>query len=223
LKRRYLIEFYSIEYKHWKRAVSADDAESESDNAGSESDDAESESDNAESESDNAESESDDAESESDNAESESDDEEGTMSLDDAAHDYPLEFLEDFARLLGLKYGKIATYKEWLENNPRQPITECGVCLEVFDSTDDADYCRAKCGQNICRTCLCNWKVECGKEVICVYCRSPWIGKWDLLQSLKKNVTACKYIVAHKMKSRTFPPQYIIQPFSFTLLTPHPG
>ncbi|TEY83166.1 hypothetical protein BOTCAL_0025g00270 [Botryotinia calthae] len=57
----------------------------------------------------------------------------------------------------------------------RRPLRDCYSCLEPIRRNEDADWCRAECGQNICHGCL----EECGRnhvgrELTCGFCRAVW-------------------------------------------------
>ncbi|KAG8527989.1 uncharacterized protein KY384_006905 [Bacidia gigantensis] len=55
---------------------------------------------------------------------------------------------------------------------------DCPICFMPF-SPDEEEivWCRAACGNNVHADCFEQWaKSQAGKEVKCVYCRTPWKG-----------------------------------------------
>ncbi|KAF7956807.1 hypothetical protein EAE96_004133 [Botrytis aclada] len=57
----------------------------------------------------------------------------------------------------------------------RKPLGDCYSCLEPINRSEDADWCRAECGQNICNGCLQEWmRNQVGRELRCGVCRSIW-------------------------------------------------
>ncbi|KAF7931802.1 uncharacterized protein EAE98_004538 [Botrytis deweyae] len=57
----------------------------------------------------------------------------------------------------------------------RKPLTDCYSCLEPIRRHEDADWCRAQCGQNICNGCLQEWmRNQVGRELRCGVCRAVW-------------------------------------------------
>ncbi|KAI9712634.1 MAG: hypothetical protein M1812_006814 [Candelaria pacifica] len=62
----------------------------------------------------------------------------------------------------------------------------CPVCfLDLEADTDEIVWCKAACGNNIHKHCFEQWAAsQRGKEVKCVYCRTPWQGDVDLGKSI---------------------------------------
>ncbi|TGO08444.1 hypothetical protein BTUL_0209g00140 [Botrytis tulipae] len=57
----------------------------------------------------------------------------------------------------------------------RKPLSDCYSCLEPIRRHEDADWCRAECGQNICNGCLQEWmRNQVGRELRCGVCRAVW-------------------------------------------------
>ncbi|THV47585.1 hypothetical protein BGAL_0301g00050 [Botrytis galanthina] len=57
----------------------------------------------------------------------------------------------------------------------RKPLSDCYSCLEPIHRHQDADWCRAECGQNICNGCLQEWmRNQVGRELRCGVCRAVW-------------------------------------------------
>ncbi|KAI5305123.1 hypothetical protein KEM56_005249 [Ascosphaera pollenicola] len=65
------------------------------------------------------------------------------------------------------------------EDGHRKPIEgECPICFMPLEpETSEVIWCKAKCGNNIHKSCFKQWaataRAEC-KHVKCVYCRTPW-------------------------------------------------
>ncbi|MDI1487209.1 MAG: hypothetical protein OHK93_006478 [Ramalina farinacea] len=55
---------------------------------------------------------------------------------------------------------------------------DCPICFTAFEpDAEEIVFCRAACGNNIHAECFEQWaKSQAGKEVRCVYCRTPWQG-----------------------------------------------
>ncbi|EEP80761.1 conserved hypothetical protein [Uncinocarpus reesii 1704] len=74
----------------------------------------------------------------------------------------------------------------------RKPIDgDCPICFMEFDAAnDEVVWCKAACGNNIHKACFQQWVAsQAGKEVRCVYCRSPWEGDKPDIQSLLETAT----------------------------------
>ncbi|TGO64825.1 hypothetical protein BCON_0005g00220 [Botryotinia convoluta] len=57
----------------------------------------------------------------------------------------------------------------------RKPLGDCYSCLEPIRRSEDAEWCRAECGQNICNGCLQEWmRNQVGRELRCGVCRAVW-------------------------------------------------
>ncbi|KAK6606293.1 stress response protein NST1 [Botrytis cinerea] len=57
----------------------------------------------------------------------------------------------------------------------RRPLGDCYSCLELIRRNEDADWCRAECGQNICHGCLVEWRRNhVGRQLTCGFCRAVW-------------------------------------------------
>lgn len=86
------------------------------------------------------------------------------------------ELCEIFARAPALPSTEDAN-----KNNPsnRKAIDgDCPICFTEFEpDNEEIVFCKAACGNNIHKTCFEQWaKSQAGKEVRCVYCRTPWQG-----------------------------------------------
>ncbi|KAL1957156.1 hypothetical protein VTO42DRAFT_6299 [Malbranchea cinnamomea] len=59
----------------------------------------------------------------------------------------------------------------------RKPVDgDCPICFMEFDpKSETIVWCKASCGNNVHETCFKQWAAsQGGKEVRCVYCRTPW-------------------------------------------------
>ncbi|KAB8303522.1 hypothetical protein EYC80_004933 [Monilinia laxa] len=58
----------------------------------------------------------------------------------------------------------------------RKALEECFACLEPIRAPEDAEWCRAQCGQNICNGCFELWHVNqpVGVLLRCGLCRVIW-------------------------------------------------
>ncbi|KAL9125330.1 MAG: hypothetical protein Q9217_005450 [Psora testacea] len=73
------------------------------------------------------------------------------------------------------------------ESCNRKPIEgDCPICFTPFDpSADEIVFCRAACGNNIHANCFEQWaKSQGGREVRCVYCRTPWQGDEEQIKRI---------------------------------------
>ncbi|KAI9874879.1 MAG: hypothetical protein M1830_009183 [Pleopsidium flavum] len=68
---------------------------------------------------------------------------------------------------------------------------DCPICFTEFEpDTEDIVWCKAACGNNIHKTCFEQWAAsQKGKEVKCVYCRTPWQGDEESMKRISKNGT----------------------------------
>lgn len=58
--------------------------------------------------------------------------------------------------------------------------------MDFSPSTSEILWCKAACGNNIHKSCFEQWaKSQAGKEVRCVYCRTPWQGDEDCIKKIK--------------------------------------
>ncbi|MCJ1485952.1 hypothetical protein MMC06_006128 [Schaereria dolodes] len=64
---------------------------------------------------------------------------------------------------------------------------DCPICFIGFKpDTEEILWCKAACGNNIHKGCFEQWATsQKGKEVRCVYCRTPWQGDEDSLKAIK--------------------------------------
>jgi len=76
-------------------------------------------------------------------------------------------------------------------SNRKEVSGDCPICFTEFDAEiDDIVWCKAACGNNIHRDCFEQWaKSQAGKQVNCVYCRTPWQGDEE---SIKRIASAGK-------------------------------
>lgn len=71
------------------------------------------------------------------------------------------------------------------ENRVRRKtiVEDCPVCKLEIEHPDDAVWCRAKCGNNLHRSCFRQWRESClstpRRCVTCVWCREPWLNEYE--------------------------------------------
>ncbi|MCJ1452668.1 hypothetical protein MMC28_003011 [Mycoblastus sanguinarius] len=72
-------------------------------------------------------------------------------------------------------------------SNRKEVSGDCPICFTEFEpETEEILWCKAACGNNIHKDCFEQWaKSQKGKEVRCVYCRTPWQGDEDSLKRIK--------------------------------------
>ncbi|MCJ1279736.1 hypothetical protein MMC21_007560 [Puttea exsequens] len=72
-------------------------------------------------------------------------------------------------------------------SNRKEVTGNCPICFTKFATeTDEIIWCKAACGNNIHRECFEQWAgSQAGKEVKCVYCRTPWQGDEESLRRVK--------------------------------------
>ncbi|KAG7004661.1 3'-5' exonuclease [Physcia stellaris] len=72
-------------------------------------------------------------------------------------------------------------------SNRKEVTGDCPICFTEFEpDTEDIVWCKAACGNNIHKGCFEQWaKSQKGKEVRCVYCRTPWQGDPESLARIK--------------------------------------
>ncbi|CAF9932013.1 MAG: hypothetical protein HETSPECPRED_008249 [Heterodermia speciosa] len=72
-------------------------------------------------------------------------------------------------------------------SNRKEISGDCPICFTEFEpETEDIVWCKAACGNNIHKGCFEQWaKSQKGKEVRCVYCRTPWQGDPESLARIK--------------------------------------
>ncbi|CAD6590956.1 MAG: hypothetical protein ASARMPREDX12_005305 [Alectoria sarmentosa] len=72
-------------------------------------------------------------------------------------------------------------------SNRKEASGDCPICFTEFEADrDEIVWCRAKCGNNLHRDCFEQWaRSQAGKEIRCVYCRTPWQGDEESLKRLK--------------------------------------
>ncbi|KAG4035490.1 hypothetical protein MFRU_001g02590 [Monilinia fructicola] len=60
----------------------------------------------------------------------------------------------------------------------RKPLDDCFACMEPIRALEDAQWCRAQCGQNMCNECFELWRANQpdGGQLRCGICRAVW--KW---------------------------------------------
>ncbi|WEW55528.1 hypothetical protein PRK78_000959 [Emydomyces testavorans] len=78
------------------------------------------------------------------------------------------------------------------DQGKRKPVDgDCPICFMEFDSAkDEVVWCKVACGNNIHKTCFQQWAAsQKGKEVRCVYCRSPWESDNPDIHSLLETAT----------------------------------
>lgn len=102
---------------------------------------------------------------------------------------YQLAFLSSELREIFAHAPAPLTHVNNDEDHPgsRKPIEgPCPVCfLDLEAETDDIVWCKAACGNNIHKHCFEQWAAsQRGKEVKCVYCRTPWQGDVDLSKNI---------------------------------------
>lgn len=92
---------------------------------------------------------------------------------------YQLAFLSEELRQM---YEESPLSKENAEpeestDGNRKPVEgDCPICFMEFDpEKEEIVWCRARCGNNIHKTCFEQWaRTQRAQGVRCVYCRSPW-------------------------------------------------
>ncbi|KAL2041184.1 hypothetical protein N7G274_006128 [Stereocaulon virgatum] len=72
-------------------------------------------------------------------------------------------------------------------SNRKEVSGDCPICFTEFEpENEEIVWCKAACGNNIHKTCFEQWaKSQSGKEVRCVYCRTPWQGDEDSIKRIK--------------------------------------
>ena len=78
------------------------------------------------------------------------------------------------------------------ESSNRKPIEgDCPICFTPFaPEEEEIVFCRAACGNNIHAECFEQWaKSQAGKEVRCVYCRTPWQGDEEQVRRICRDKT----------------------------------
>lgn len=72
-------------------------------------------------------------------------------------------------------------------SNRKEVSGDCPICFTEFEpENEEIVWCKAACGNNIHKTCFEQWaKSQTGKEVRCVYCRTPWQGDEDSINRIK--------------------------------------
>jgi len=65
---------------------------------------------------------------------------------------------------------------------------ECPICyMELDEPHNELVWCKAQCGHNLHRPCFDQWaKSQGGREVRCVYCRTPWETHITDLEAVKR-------------------------------------
>ncbi|EAS33146.3 uncharacterized protein CIMG_04170 [Coccidioides immitis RS] len=74
----------------------------------------------------------------------------------------------------------------------QKPIDgDCPICFMPLDSSNDqVVWCKAACGNNIHRLCFEQWAASLnGKQLRCVYCRTPWEDDGFDIHSLLSRAT----------------------------------
>ncbi|CAD6454192.1 52b3f414-9f67-4646-afe2-4f4b5e5a8042 [Sclerotinia trifoliorum] len=57
----------------------------------------------------------------------------------------------------------------------RKPLDDCPLCYEPIARDEDAEWCRAQCGQNVCKECFAQWRHTLGRiKITCCICRAKW-------------------------------------------------
>ncbi|KAF7863245.1 hypothetical protein EAF04_007327 [Stromatinia cepivora] len=58
----------------------------------------------------------------------------------------------------------------------RKPLGDCPLCFEPIAQDEDAEWCRAQCGQNVCKGCFEQWRVSLlgRRQLTCCICRAVW-------------------------------------------------
>ena len=68
---------------------------------------------------------------------------------------------------------------------------DCPVCMEEFESGDDAEaitWCQGQCGNNVHVQCFEQWEANQlanHQEVVCMFCRTPWLYPSDTKKKAK--------------------------------------
>lgn len=72
-------------------------------------------------------------------------------------------------------------------SNRKEVSGDCPICFTEFEpETEDIVWCRAACGNNLHKDCFEQWaRSQAGKEIRCVYCRTPWQGDEESLKRVK--------------------------------------
>ncbi|MCJ1260022.1 hypothetical protein MMC24_007862, partial [Lignoscripta atroalba] len=72
-------------------------------------------------------------------------------------------------------------------SNRKEVSGDCPICFTEFEpETEEIVWCKAACGNNIHKGCFEQWATsQKGKEVRCIYCRTPWQGDEDSLKTIK--------------------------------------
>lgn len=81
----------------------------------------------------------------------------------------------------------------------RKPIEgECPICyMDLDESNNEIVWCKVGCGNNMHKECFSQWAAsQRGKEVKCVYCRTPWHRESQMTADIVKNgnLTAEGYV-----------------------------
>lgn len=73
-------------------------------------------------------------------------------------------------------------------SNRKEVSGDCPICFtELEAETEDSIvWCRAACGNNLHKDCFEQWaRSQAGKEIRCVYCRTPWKRDEESLERVK--------------------------------------
>lgn len=72
-------------------------------------------------------------------------------------------------------------------SNRKEVSGDCPICFTEFEEeANEIVWCRAACGNNIHKDCFEQWaRSQAGKEIRCVYCRTPWQGDEKSLKRIK--------------------------------------
>ena len=65
---------------------------------------------------------------------------------------------------------------------------ECPICyFDLDEAHNKLVWCKAQCGHNLHKSCFDQWaKSQGGKEVRCVYCRTPWETDVSDIEAVRK-------------------------------------
>ncbi|KAL2055588.1 hypothetical protein ABVK25_004396 [Lepraria finkii] len=72
-------------------------------------------------------------------------------------------------------------------SNRKEVSGNCPICFTEFEpETEEIAWCKAACGNNLHKICFEQWaKSQSGKELRCIYCRTPWQGDEDSIKRIK--------------------------------------
>jgi hypothetical protein len=74
------------------------------------------------------------------------------------------------------------------KGNRKPTDGECPICyMDLEPERNKLVWCKSQCGHSLHKTCFDQWAAsQRGKEVRCVYCRTPWQAESGDLEAVKK-------------------------------------